>query len=103
MMQQMGTGMMGGMGASMLFWIVFTTVVALLLIGACTWLVIHWLKNQKMARMQASPRPLDSYSDYEQGYQPQQPAETETSLEGGQGSSYPQLHYEQPQVQYNKQ
>ncbi len=39
MMYQMGPGMMVGMGASMLFWIVLTTVVALVLIDACTWLV----------------------------------------------------------------
>ncbi len=105
MMPQMGPGMMGGMGPSLLFWwIVLTTVVVLLLISACTWLVVNWLKNQRMARMQAAPQPHDdAYTAYEQGYQPQQPAETETYQEGGQRYSYPQLQYEQPQVQYNKQ
>ncbi len=102
MMHQMGPGMMVGMGASMLCWIVLTTVVALLLIGACTWLVVNWLKYQRRARMQAGPQPHDAYTEYEQGYQPQQPAETETYQEGGQRYPYPQLQYEQPQGQYNR-
>lgn len=103
MMPQMGPGMMGGMGLSLLFWIVLTVVVVLLLISVCTWLVVTWLKNQRRARMQAVPQPHDAYTAYEQGYQPQQPAETETYQEGGQRYSYPQRQDEQPQVQYSKQ
>jgi flagellar basal body-associated protein FliL len=103
MMQQMGPSMMFGMTASMLFWVVLTTVVILLLIGACTWLIVNWLKNQRQTRMQAVPEPREeSYAEYEQGYQPQQPAETETYQSGGQHYIYPQAQYEQPQVQQHK-
>jgi len=103
MMQQMGPGMMFGMTASMLFWVVLVTVIVLLLIGACTWLIVNWLKNQRHTRMQAVPQPREeSYAEYEQGYQPQQPAEIETYQEGGQHYIYPQAQYEQPQVQSHK-
>jgi flagellar basal body-associated protein FliL len=95
--------MMEGIGTPMLLWIILTTIVALLLIGACIWLVVNWQKHQRRARLQARPQPQDVYTEHEYGYQPQQPVETESYQEGGQRHPYPQPQYEQPQVQHNEQ
>ncbi len=91
--------MMPGMGAYMFFWIALITLVCLLLIGACIWFVVSWLKKQRAPKMQGTPQPRDAYEEYEQGYQPQQ-QQLETYQEGGQHYSYPQN--EQGQTQYQE-
>lgn len=103
MMQHMGSGMMVGMGASMLFWIVLATIVALLLIGACLLLVANLLKNQKKARTPSGPQPQDGFAEYAQGYEPQKPVGTETYQESGQLYPYQQPQYEQPEVQHSRE
>jgi hypothetical protein len=81
----------------MFLWIVLGTLLCLLLIGLCIWLVAGWLKQQRMPQMQSTPQPRDAYEGYEQGYQAHvlPPA---TYQEGGQLYSYPQD--EQPQTPY---
>ena len=64
--------MMSGMGTDMFFWIVLITLMCLLIIGACAWLLASWLKNHKAPMTQYTPQPRDAYEEYEQGYQPQQ-------------------------------
>jgi hypothetical protein len=90
---------MSGMGTSMFFWIVLITLLCLLIIGACTWLVASWLKKHNAPMTQHTPQPLDAYEEYEQGYQPQQQP-PETYDEGGQRYVYPQN--EQGQTQYQE-
>jgi hypothetical protein len=91
--------MMPGMGTYMFFWLALATLVCLLLIGTCIWLVAGWLKKQRTPLMQDTPQPRDAYEGYEQVYQPQQQP-PETYQEGGQPYSYPQN--EQPQAQYQE-
>jgi hypothetical protein len=91
--------MMPGMGTYMLFWLALATLVFLLLIGTCIWLVAGWLKKQRTSMMQDIPQPQDAYEGYEQGNQPlEQPPET--YQEGGQRYYYPQN--EQPQAQHQE-
>ena len=89
--------MMSGMGTNMFFWIVLITLICLLIIGACAWLVANWLKRQRAPMTQYTPQPRDAYEEYEQGYQPQQQP-SETYHEGDQSYAYPQS--EQRQMQY---
>lgn len=91
--------MMFGIATSMFFWLALATLVCLLLLGICIWLVASWLKKQRAPMIQATPQPRDAYEGYEQGYQPQrQPPETDQA--GDQRYSYPQN--EQPQAQYEE-
>lgn len=85
--------MMFDMGTYMFFWLALATLICLLLIGTCVWLVAGWLKKQRTPMMQVTPQPRETYEGYEQGYQ-----SPETYQEGGQRYSYPQN--EQPQAQY---
>jgi hypothetical protein len=88
--------MMFGMGTPLFFWLVLATLVCLLLIGTCIWLVASRLKKQRAPLKQETLQPRDIYEGYKQSYQPQlQPLET--YQEGGQRYSYPQN--EQPQAQ----
>ena len=89
--------MMSGMGTNMFFWIVLITLICLLIIGACAWLVARLLNKQKASTTQYVPQPRDAYEEYEQGYQPQQQP-SETYHEGDQSYAYPQS--EQRQMQY---
>ena len=89
--------MMFGMATYMFFWLVLGTLVALLLIGLCIWLVANWLKKQRAPLMQNIAQPRVAYEGYEQGYQAQQQPQA-TYQEGGQSYSYPQN--EQPQTPY---
>ncbi len=91
--------MMSGMGTSMLFWIALITLICLLIIGACAWLLASWLKNHKASMTQYTPQPRDAYEEYEQGYQPQQQP-PETYDEGVQRYAYPPN--EQGQTQYQE-
>ncbi len=91
--------MMFGIGAYVVFWTMVGTLLCLLLIGACTWLVVNLLKKQRTPPMHYTPQPQDAYQDYQQGYQPQQQP-PETYQEGGQHYPYPLPQYEQPQAQY---
>jgi len=92
-------GMMFGMGIYMFFWLALATLVGLLFIATCIWLVAGGLKKQRTPMMQDTPQPRDTYEGYEQGYQPQQQP-PETYQEGGQRYSYPQN--EQAQAQYQE-
>lgn len=94
--------MMVGMETSMFFWLVLVTLVCLLFIGTCIWLVAGWLKKQRTPRMQDIPQPRDAYEGYGQGYQPQQQP-LETYQEGGQHYSYPQNENRQTQYQEMEQ
>jgi hypothetical protein len=91
--------MMSGMGVSMFFWIVLITLICLLIIGACAWLVVRLLHKQKASATQYVPQPRDAYEEYEQGYRPQQQP-PETYQEGDQRYLYPQN--EQRQMQYQE-
>ena len=91
--------MMSGMGTSLFFWIVLITLICLLIIGACAWLLASWLKNHKAPMTQYTPQPRDAYEEYEQGYQPQQQP-PETYHEVGQRYASPQN--EQGQTQYQE-
>lgn len=91
--------MMSGMGTYTFFWLILATLVCLLLIGTCIWLVANWLKKQRTHMMRGIPQPRDAYEGYEQGYQPQQQP-PEIYQEGGQSYSYPQNEY--PQAQYQE-
>ncbi len=97
--------MMFGMDAYMFFWVVLLTVVCLLLIGACIWIIVRGLKKQKTPTTHYTPQPRDAYEEYEQGYQPQQQP-PETYQEGGRDYSYPQneqgqtQHQEMEQIQH---
>jgi hypothetical protein len=91
--------MMSGMGTSMFFWIVLGTVVSLLLIGACIWFAVSWMKKHNAPTTYYTPQPRDAYEEYEQGYQPQQQP-PEFYQEGDQDYSYPQ--HEQAQTQYQE-
>ena len=90
--------MTSGMGTNMFFWIVLITLMCLLIIGACAWLLASWLKNHKAPMTQYTPQPRDAYEEYEQGYQPQQEP-LETYHEGGQGYAYPPNAQGQTQYQ----
>jgi hypothetical protein len=90
---------MFGMGTYMFFWLALATLVCLLLIGTCIWLVAGRLKKQRTPMIQDTPQPRDAYEGYEQGYQPPEPPPA-TYQEGGQHYSYPQN--EQPQAQYQE-
>ncbi|SRR6266516_2420573 len=90
--------MMFGMATSLFFfWLVLATLLCLLLIGLCIWLVAGWLKKQRTPLMQNTPQPQDAYEGYEQGYQAHEQPRA-TYQEGGQLYSYPQD--EQPQTSY---
>ncbi|MGZ3611852.1 MAG: hypothetical protein ACXVDN_08450 [Ktedonobacteraceae bacterium] len=91
--------MMSGMGTNMFFWIVLITLICLLIISACAWLVARLLNKQKATSTQYVPQPRDAYEEYEQGYQPQQQS-PETYQEGGQRYASPQN--EQAQSQYQE-
>ena len=91
--------MMSGMGTNMFFWIVLITLMCLLIIGACAWLLASRLKNHKAPMTQYTPQPRDAYEEYEQGYQPQQQP-PETYQESGQSYASPQN--EQGQSQYQE-
>jgi hypothetical protein len=91
--------MMFGMASSLFFWLVLATLVCLLLIGTCIWLVAGWLKKQRTPLMQDTPQPRDAYEEYEQGYQPPEPPPV-TYQEGDQHSAYPP--HEHPQAQYQE-
>lgn len=95
----MMSNMMFGMGIDMFFWLALATLVCLLLIGICIWLVVGWLKKQRAPMMQDTQQPRDAYEVYERGYQPQQQP-PETYQEGGQLYSYSQN--EHPQAQYQE-
>lgn len=90
--------MMSGMGMSMFFWIVLITLVCLILIAACVWLLASWLKKQRISTSQYIPQPRDGYEEYEHGYQSQQ-RQPETYQEGGQRYPYSQNEKEQTQYQ----
>jgi hypothetical protein len=90
--------MMSGMGTYMFIWIVLFTLICLLVIGACAWLLASWLKKQRTPMTQYTPQPRDAYEEYEQGYQPQQQP-LETYQEGDQRYAYPQNEYGQTQNQ----
>jgi len=94
--------MMFGMGTYMFFWIVIITLVCLLIIGACAWLVVSWLKKQKAPMTQYTSQPRDAYEEYGQGYQPQQEP-LETYQEGGQRHAYPPNEQGQTQNQEMEQ
>lgn len=94
--------MMSGMGTNMIFWIVLITLICLLIIGACAWLVARLLNKQKASTTQYVPQPRDAYEEYEQGYQPQQQP-PETYHEGGQSYAYPQNVQGQTQNQEMEQ
>jgi hypothetical protein len=87
--------MMFGMATSMFLWLVLGTLLCLLLIGLCIWLVAGWLKQQRAPMIESTSQPQDAYEGYEQGYQAHEP-ESPTYQEGDQLYSYPQ--YEQPQT-----
>src|SRR6266700_5956532 len=89
--------MMFGMETYMFFWLALATLVGLLLIGTCIWLVAGWLKKQRTPLMQNTPQPQDAYEGYEQGYQAHEQPRA-TYQEGGQLYSYPQD--EQPKTSY---
>ena len=89
--------MMFGMATAMFFWLVLGTLLGLLLIGLCIWLVAGWLKQQRAPVMESTSQPQDAYEGYERGYQAHEP-ERPTYQEGGQLYSYPQD--EQPQTSY---
>ena len=89
--------MMSGMATSMFFWLVLGTLLCLLLIGLCIWLVAGWLKQQRTPQTQYTPQPRDAYEGYEQGYQAHEQPRA-TYQEGDQPHSYPQ--YEQPKTLY---
>jgi predicted PurR-regulated permease PerM len=91
--------MMSGMGTSMFFWIVVITLICLLIIGTCAWLVARLLNKQRASTTQYVPQPRDAYEEYEQGYQLQQQP-PETYHEGGQSYASPQN--EQAQSQYQE-
>ena len=91
--------MMPGMGTYMFFWIAIITLVCLLIIGACAWFVVSWLKKHKAPMRQYTAQPRDAYEEYEQGYQPQQQP-PEAYQEDGQRYAYPQN--EQGQTQYQE-
>ena len=91
--------MMSGMGTSMFFWIGLITLIGLLIIGTCAWLLAAWLNKKRTPTKQHTPQPRDAYEEYEQGYQPQQQP-LETYQEGDQYYSYPQN--EQAQTQYQE-
>lgn len=91
--------MMSGMGVSMFFWIVLITLICLLIIGACAWLVARLLHKQKVSTTQYVPQPRDAYEEYEQGYRfHEQPLET--YQEGEQHYAYTQN--EQRGTQYQE-
>lgn len=87
--------MMFGMAMSMFLWLVLATLLCLLLIGLCVWLVSSWLRKQRTPPMQSTPQPRDAYEGYDQGYRAHVP-ERPTYQEGDQLYSYPQD--EQPQT-----
>lgn len=89
--------MMFGMATYMFFWLVLGTLVGLLLLSLCIWLVANWLKKQRTPLMQNMPQPQDAYEGYAQGYQAQQQPQA-TYQEGDQQFSYPQNEY--PQTPY---
>jgi hypothetical protein len=91
--------MMSGMGTYMFFWIALITLVCLLLIGACAWLVARWLNKHKASTMQYTAQPRDAYEEYEQGYRSQEQP-FETYQEGDQRYAYPPN--EQGQTQYQE-
>lgn len=102
MMPHMEPGIQFGLGTPILFWVILATLVSLLVIGACIWLGVSFLKKQRTSSIHYAPQPQDAYHNYEQGYHPEQPLE-ETYQEEEQ--SYPDPkptpQYEQPQVQYS--
>src|SRR6266704_502260 len=63
---------------------------------------ILWAASLANQQPQPAYQPPPTYEPYQQGYQPQAPAQSpETYQEGGQQNPYqPQPQYEQPQVQY---
>jgi hypothetical protein len=94
--------MMSNMGTSMFIWIVLFTLICLLVIGACAWLVARLMNTQKDTTTQNTPQPRDAYEEYEQGYQPQQQP-PETYQEGDQSYAYPQNEQEKTQYQEMEQ
>lgn len=94
--------MMFGMASSLFFWLVLATLLCLLLIGTCIWLVAGWRQKQRTSRMQDTPQPRDAYEEYEQGYQPQQQPPI-TYQEGGQHSAYPSQEHSHAQYQEMEQ
>jgi hypothetical protein len=94
--------MMFGMASSLFLWLVLATLLCLLLIGTCIWLVAGRLQKQRTPLMQDTPQPRDAYEEYEQGYQPQgQPPITDQ--EGGQHSAYPPHEHSNAQYQEMEQ
>ena len=89
--------MMFGMATSMFLWLVLGTLLGLLLLGLCIWLVAGWLKKQRTPLTQNTAQPQDAYEDYELGYRPQEPPRA-IYQEGDQ--LYTFLQNEQPQTPY---
>ena len=94
--------MMFGMASSLFFWLVLATLLGLLLIGTCIWLVAGRLQKQRTPLMQDPPQPRDAYEEYEQGYQPQRQPPI-TYQEGGQHSAYPPHEHSYAQYQEMEQ
>src|SRR6266568_5004541 len=89
--------MMFGMATSMFLWLILGTLLGLLLLGLCIWLVAGWLKKQRTLLTQSTAQPREASEGFEQGYQAHEPPRA-TYQESGQLYSYPQN--EQPQIPY---
>jgi hypothetical protein len=94
--------MMFGMASSLFFWLVLATLLVLLFIGTCIWLVAGRLQKQRTPLMQDTPQPRDAYEEYEQGYQPQRQPPI-TYQEGGQHSAYQPYQHSHAQDQEMEQ
>lgn len=91
--------MMFGMATYMFLWLLLGTLVVLLLLGLCIWLVANWLKKQRMPLAQNMPQPQDAHEGYAQGYRAQQQSQA-TYQEDSQRYPYPQNEY--PQTPYQE-
>ena len=77
--------MMSETGSVPFLWVTLVIVLGMLLLGACLWLVMRWLKGRKAALRQNTPQPHESveiWPLYELGYQAQQSTQ-EMDQEGG--------------------
>jgi hypothetical protein len=92
--------MTGWMWAAMPLMMLFMLALLAIFVWAIVWVTMHWMsKNKTNTPTMRDVPPQDSYTRYEQGYQPPKPL-SESSQEGGKPSHYPQPQYEQPQAQY---
>jgi len=87
--------MMPGMAAYTLLNIVLAVLLCLL-VAMCIWLFSRWLKQRGTRPVHYTAQPKDTYQDYQQGYQAQQPF-PEMYEEGGQVYPYEQKEQRQPQ------